>query len=111
MVIFTHTLTRRPIKITNEGSCPIYGLEVRTTPPDREWFSNSVAYLGALLGVSSTFRRKLGTLERGDSTSFAMGDLLNSDGKKLSDDYVIGSWVFTGSYCGKSASVVYTENK
>jgi len=79
------------IRITNDGECPIYKLHVSTVPP-------KAGLLTRMFGVS--FQATIGTLKTGYHIDVPTRSLINSDGKKLDDDYTIGEWVLQGSYCG-----------
>lgn len=92
------------LTITNVGSCPIYKLQISTVPPGSGFIGIAVE-LGALLVGKNSFEKTIGTLEKGYYITINQSELINQEGRKLSDDYVIGYWHFSGNYCGDYGSV------
>ncbi|MCI5148539.1 MAG: hypothetical protein D3916_03945, partial [Candidatus Electrothrix sp. MAN1_4] len=56
-----------------------------------------------------SFSASLGKIETGEKIRFNKSHLTNSDGKRLTDDYTIGSLRFEGSTCGECGLSVITE--
>ena len=83
----------RKFKVVNVGKCPIYKLEFWTLPPDSSFLQRLIK--------SASFEVNMGTLEKGYYKEVPFRDLVNSEGKRLDDNYVIDLLKFKGSYCGE----------
>ena len=91
-LLTSHDKNENLIKITNNGECPIYKLEMWTLPPNSTFIQRVTR--------NASFKLDVGTLEKNGQKTIQFRDLINSDGKRLDDNYVIGSIRFKGSYCG-----------
>jgi len=98
--------TGNSYNVTNVGECIIYKLHVRSVPPKKEGTGNFLTRLGAEVAGVGSFSKLLGKIEKGGSISFNRSELTNSDGKKLTDDFVIGALKFEGSTCGECGLTV-----
>ncbi|MCW5211976.1 hypothetical protein VU04_03590 [Desulfobulbus sp. TB] len=87
--------------VINLGECIIYKLEVRSIPPKKKSIMNHFSRMGAELAGIGSFSASLGNIENGSRIHFYRSDLSNSDGMKLTDNYVLGSLRFEGSTCGE----------
>jgi len=81
-------------KITNKGNQPIYKLEMWTLPPNSSLWQR--------VTQCASFKKHIGTLEANTYINIPFNELINDDGKRLDDSYVIGSVKFEGSYEGET---------
>ena len=93
--------TNTQYTVINTSNCYIYKLNVRSVPPKKEGVGNFFSRLGAEVAGIASFSKRLGAIPKGESITFKLSDLTNSDGRKLTSDYIIGSLKFTGSNCGE----------
>ncbi len=83
----------KAFKVTNRGECPIYKVEMWTLPPDSSILQR--------ITKSASFKANIGTIEKGYYKTVKFNELINDEGKRLDDSYVIGSVKFRGSHCGE----------
>ena len=95
------------LRVKNDGNCPIYKLMIRTVPPEQDGVLNFLARAGAEIAGLGAFTKAIERLEVGESIIVSRSSLLNNEGRKLNNDYMVGSWYFEGSYCGESKSVSF----
>lgn len=95
------------LSVINNGQCPIYKLEISTIPPAQDNLVGVMSKFNAYLFGKGSFQKTLGTLEKGETLYIDKTSILNNEGKKLGNDYVVGVWRLTGNYCGENASVSY----
>lgn len=97
--------------VTNTGDCTIYKLHVKSVPPRKEGVGNFFSRLGAEVASIGSFSMRLGKIEKGERIFFYRSELTNSEGQKLTDDFVIGSLIFEGSTCGDCGLTVAFKAK
>ena len=95
--------------VTNTGECIIYKLKVRSVPPEKEGVANVFSRAVAEYTGLNSFSAVLGKIEEGGKIRFYKSELTNSDGKRLTDAYAIGSLRFEGSTCGECGLSILLE--
>ena len=97
------------ITITNSGDCPGYKVRISTLPPSTDGVMNNIGRIVSMVSGSSEYAYTLGTIQNGASRSFHRSELINSSGLKLGDQFQVGKWKVSASYCGEDITVLFKE--